>query len=69
MANLENLKANIAKAKVGVLDAKSKLDHRLELFKQGILSSEDRDTAQATYDSALAAQDAAKAVAVLKKLS
>ena len=61
-ANLENLKANIAKAKVAVLDAKSKLEHRLEPFRPGILSSEDRDTAQATYDSAVAAQEAANAM-------
>ena len=61
-ANQENLKANIARAKVATLDAKSKLDHRLEMFKERIISAEDRDTAQATLDSAVASEEAANAM-------
>ena len=63
-ANVANQKANVVKAKSAVLDAKTKLDHRLDLFKQGILSAEDRDTAQATWDQAVAMQDAANASVV-----
>jgi HlyD family secretion protein len=61
-ANSENLKAAIARTKVAVLDAKSKLARRMDLFQQGILSSEDRDTAQAAYDSAVAEQSSAQAM-------
>jgi HlyD family secretion protein len=61
-ANTENQKAAIARTKVAALDAKSKLARRLDLFQQGILSSEDRDTAQAAYDSALAEQSSAQAM-------
>ncbi len=61
-ANTENQKAAIARAKVAVLDAKSKLARRVELFEQGILSSEERDTAQAAYDSAVAEQRSAQAM-------
>ena len=61
-ANVENLKANIAKAKVAVLDAKSKLERRLVMYKDHLLSAEDRDTAQATLDAAVAAEDAARAM-------
>jgi len=60
-ANLQNLKADIAKAKVAVDDAKNKLDRRIDLFKQGILSAEERDTFQATYDAAIASQQGAEA--------
>src|ERR1051325_11205979 len=60
-ANVANQKANVIKAQSAVSDAKTKLAHRLDLFKQGILSQEDRDTAQATYDQAIALLDAANA--------
>jgi HlyD family secretion protein len=61
-ANVENLKANIAKAKVATLDASIKLGRREALFQQGIVSSDDRDTAKATHDSAVAGEEAALAI-------
>ena len=53
--------AAIAKAKVGVADAKTKLARRQTMFNDGIISREDLDTAQATYDQAAAEQQAAEA--------
>ncbi len=60
-ANLANQRSNAAKAKVARLDAKAKLDRRLEMFDTGIISVEDRETAQAAYDAAVAEEDAANA--------
>jgi HlyD family secretion protein len=60
-ASLEVAKANGAKAKVAVLDARIKLKSRINLFKEGGISAEDRDSAQATYDSNVAALEAAQA--------
>jgi HlyD family secretion protein len=60
-ASLEAAKANAAKAKVAVLDAQIKLKSRINLFKEGGISAEERDSAQATYDSNVAALEAAKA--------
>jgi HlyD family secretion protein len=60
-ASLEAAKANEAKAKVAVLDAQIKLKSRINLFKEGGISAEERDSAQATYDSNVAALEAAKA--------
>jgi HlyD family secretion protein len=60
-ANLMNEQANLAKAKVAVLDARSKLNRRVEMVKEGLASREDLDSAQAVYDSALAAQAAVEA--------
>lgn len=60
-ASLEGAKANAAKAKVAVLDAQIKLKSRLNLFKEGGISAEERDSAQATYDSNIAALEAAQA--------
>jgi HlyD family secretion protein len=56
-----NENAAIAKSKAAVLDAQRKLTARQELFKQGIISKEDMDTAQSTYDQAVAEQQAAVA--------
>ena len=56
-----NQNAAIAKAKAAVLDAQRKLTARQELFKQGIISKEDMDSAQSTYDQAVAEQQAAVA--------
>jgi HlyD family secretion protein len=58
-ANVQIAKENVAKAKVASIDAQSKLQRRMELVRQGILAKEDGETAQATYDSNIAAQDAA----------
>lgn len=60
-ASLEAAKANGAKAKVAVLDAQIKLKSRINLFKEGGISAEERDSAQATFDSNVAALEAAKA--------
>jgi len=60
-ANVKNQEANIVKAKSAVSDAKTKLDRRILMKKDGIIAQEDLDTAQATYDQALAAQAAAEA--------
>jgi HlyD family secretion protein len=56
-----NQNAAIAKAKAAVLDAQRKLTARQELFKQGIISKEDMDSAQSTYDQAVAERQAADA--------
>ncbi len=63
-ANVANMKALVVRAQSAVLDATTKLAHRMDLFKQGILSQEDRDTAQATYDQAVAGKEAADAQVV-----
>lgn len=60
-ANVVNQQANILKAKSAVSDSKVKLDRRKPLRAQGIIAQEDLDTAQATYDQAVASQDAAQA--------
>lgn len=56
-----NQVAAIAKAKVAVSDAEAKLARRKEMFAGKIISKEDLDTAQATYDEAVADQQAAEA--------
>ena len=56
-----NQAAAIAKAKVAVSDANAKLARRKEMFAGTIISKEDLDTAQATYDEAVADQQAAEA--------
>jgi len=60
-ANIANNKANIVRAQSAVADSKIKLDHRIDMFKQGVLSAEDQETAQATYDQAVASLEAAQA--------
>jgi HlyD family secretion protein len=60
-ANVQVAKENVAKAKVASVDAQSKLKRRVELVQEGVLSKEDGETAQTTYDSNVAAQDAADA--------
>jgi len=60
-ASVANAEANVVKAQSAVKDAKSKLDRRLVLVEQGIMTKEDGETAQATYDQAVALLDAANA--------
>jgi HlyD family secretion protein len=55
-----NQNAQVLKAEAAVRDAKSKADARAALFKEGIMSKEDSDTAQTTYDEAVAELTAAK---------
>jgi HlyD family secretion protein len=50
--------ANVVKAGVATQDAKIKGDRRVQLAKDGIFSQEDADTAEATYHTAAADQDA-----------
>ena len=56
-----NQAAAIAKAKVAVSDANAKLTRRKEMFDGKIISKEDLDTAQATYEEAVADQQSAEA--------
>ncbi len=56
-----NQNAAISKAKAAAQDANRKLVARKSLFQQGIISKEDMDTAQSTYDQAVAEQQAAAA--------
>lgn len=60
-SSVANMKAEIARAKVTSRDAKIKLDRRLDLFRSKLIPQEDLDTAQTTYDSAVAAEQAAEA--------
>jgi HlyD family secretion protein len=60
-AAVTTARANALKAKSAVDDARVKLGRKLALVKEGVLSRDDGDTAQATYDQAAAAYDAARA--------
>src|SRR6267378_2358794 len=53
-ANVLNMKANIAKAQAALGDAETQLRRTKELADQGIVAVQQKDTAQATYDGALA---------------
>jgi HlyD family secretion protein len=54
-------KAQTARADVALLDAKRDYDRKAELFRRELIAQSDRDTAQATHDSAVAALEAARA--------
>jgi HlyD family secretion protein len=60
-AAVANAKATVVRYQSAVKDAKTKLDRRILLVKEGVMSREDGDTAQATYDQAVANLDAAQA--------
>ena len=60
-ANVLNMKANIAKAQAALGDAETQLRRTKELADQGIVAIQQKDTAQATYDGALAAVHSAEA--------
>jgi HlyD family secretion protein len=60
-ADLVNAKANVVRQDVALRDAKIKLDSRIRLFGEGGISQEERDSAQAAYDSAVAQLEAAQA--------
>src|SRR5579871_5487973 len=62
-AAVATAKANAVHAQSAVTDSKSKLARRIELVKEGVLSQEDGETAQSTYDQAVASLDAATAQA------
>jgi HlyD family secretion protein len=59
-ANVLVAQDNSQKAHVAVVDAQSKLSRRVELAKEGVLSKEDLETAQATSDEAVSAERAAQ---------
>jgi len=59
-ANVASQKANLAHAQSAVADAKIKNDRRIEMVQQGLISREEGDTYQATYDQAVASLDAAQ---------
>ena len=60
-AALAEAKANTAKAQVSLLDSRRDLERKNELFKRELIAKSDLDTAQATYDSAVALLEAARA--------
>jgi HlyD family secretion protein len=60
-AQVASARANLAKEKVTAADAKMKFGRQTELYKSGLIATNDRDTSQATYDAAAAAVDAAEA--------
>ncbi|MGH7355084.1 MAG: efflux RND transporter periplasmic adaptor subunit [Candidatus Rokuibacteriota bacterium] len=58
---LAEQKALTAKAQVSMLDAKRDRDRKKELFTRELIAKADDDTAQATYDAAIAQLDSGKA--------
>ncbi|MEO8662317.1 MAG: efflux RND transporter periplasmic adaptor subunit [Bryobacteraceae bacterium] len=58
LASLSAAKANVIKAQVTAEDDKAKAGRRVQLALEGVISKEDLDTAQATYKTSLADQDA-----------
>ncbi len=60
-ANVAAAHANAVRADVMMRDAKTQRDSRAQLFEEGGISQEERDTAQATYDEDVASVDAAGA--------
>ncbi len=51
IASKENLQSVLAKDRANALNAKAQFERSDALFKQGIVSQQDHDTAQATYDA------------------
>jgi HlyD family secretion protein len=60
-ANAQAAKANIAKAQASLNDAKQSLDRATQLAQEGIVSAQQKDSAQAAYDGALASLHASQA--------
>jgi HlyD family secretion protein len=60
-ANVLVGKANVEKANASLVAAKLQADRSVGLYKQGIVSAQQRDTDVATYQTDLAAYDSAKA--------
>ena len=57
-ANVGTMKANISKAHATSVDMESQLDRTKTLAEQGVLSTQQKDDAQANYDEAVAAEKA-----------
>jgi HlyD family secretion protein len=60
-ANVATMKANIAKAHASTVDMRTQLTRTKSLADQGVLSAQQRDDAQANYDSAVANENATTA--------
>jgi multidrug resistance efflux pump len=60
-ANVATMKANIAKAHAATIDMGTQLTRTKTLADQGVLSAQQRDDAQANYDSAVASEHATEA--------
>ena len=60
-ANVETMKANIAKAHATSVDMETQQRRTKVLAEQGVLSAQQNDDAQANYDEAVAAENAAVA--------
>jgi HlyD family secretion protein len=60
-ANVATMKANIAKAHAGTVDMETQLVRTKSLADQGVLSAQQKDDAQANYDSDVAAEHATEA--------
>ncbi len=59
-ADLDTANANVARENANLADAKNKYNRRVELFNAGLISVEERDTAKATFDGAVATTQASK---------
>jgi HlyD family secretion protein len=60
-AALATARANTAKSQVGVVDSKRDLDRKTELLQRQLVAQADKDTSQATHDSAIAQLEASRA--------
>ena len=60
-ANVATMKANIAKAHAATVDMGTQLQRTKALAEQGVLSAQQKDDAQANYDSAVASEHATEA--------
>jgi HlyD family secretion protein len=60
-AALATARANTARSQVAVVDSKRDLDRKSELFQRQLVAQADRDTSQATHDSAIAQLEASRA--------
>lgn len=60
-ADVASAKANLEKARAAATQGKQDLDRALDLFRQGIVSAAQRDTAQSNHDAATAGFNAAQA--------
>jgi HlyD family secretion protein len=60
-ANVSTMKANIAKAHATSVDMEAQLRRTKLLAEQGVLSAQQKDDAQANYDTAVASEHAAEA--------
>jgi HlyD family secretion protein len=59
-ANVASQEANLAHAQSALANAKLNNDRRIEMAKGGLISREEAETYQATYDQAVASLDAAQ---------